>query len=109
MAKIQIAIRVDEEILKIIDGLADEQGQTRTDVIAGMLERGIDEERSFVDDTKIPMLHALIEKMYDAGVAGPIYKLMGMEVDKRRIEISKRLRAGRGKGSGIPKVKGAGS
>jgi hypothetical protein len=107
MAKIQISIRVDEEILKIIKGLADEQGQTVTDVIGSMLERGIDEERSFVDDSKIPGLHALVEKLYDAGVAGPLYKLMGKEVDKRRIEISKRLRSGRRKGSGIPKLKGA--
>ena len=107
MAKVQVAFRIDEELLAYIDRLAELEGETRTDVMVSALERGIAEEQKFVDEAKIAGLHALVEKLTDSGLADPVYKLMGKQVDQRRIEISKRLPGKRDTSSGIPKVKGA--
>jgi predicted transcriptional regulator len=107
MAKVQVAFRIDEELLAYIDRLAELEGETRTDVMVSALERGIAEEQKFVDGAKLAGLQTAVEMIVDSGLADPVYKLLGMQVDRRRVEISKRLRAERHKGSGIPKLKGA--
>ena len=107
MAKVQVAFRIDEELLAYIDRLAELEGETRTDVMVSALERGIAEEQKFVDEAKVAGLQALVEKIADSGLADPVYKLLGMRVDRRRVEISKRLRGKRDTILGIPKVKGA--
>jgi hypothetical protein len=109
MAKIQVALRIDEELLASIDRLAELEGETRTDVMVSALERGIDEETQFLDDTKLPGLHALVDKMVESGLAGPIYKMMGKQVDPRRLAISRRLRAARRKKPAVSDARRAGA
>jgi hypothetical protein len=107
MAKVQTAVRLDQELLDVLDELAKLQGCTRTDVIAGILERGIADEQKFMDVAKIPGLQTLVDGLVNSGLAGVVGKLVGREVDERRVRIGKELRDKRRGVRSSGKVKGA--
>jgi hypothetical protein len=105
MAKTQIAIRLDDELLELVDELAKAEDRTRTDVIEGVLERWIGEEQRFSDVSKIPGLPALMDVLVSSGLAGGFAKVLGRELDDRRVRMVKELRRKR-RGRGADKLKG---
>ena len=92
MAKVQIAVRIDEDLLDAIDELAKAGGDTRTDVIADILKYGIEEERSFSERASNPVVSKLVSALADVGIAQDVAKLLGYEIDERRVQLVKRLR-----------------
>jgi len=107
MAKVQTAIRIDQELLDAFDKLAEQTGETRTDVMVAALERGLYEEQRFVDVAKIPGIVTLVDRLIESGLGGSVAKLLGEEIDPRKVRISKYVRAKRRGVRSSGKVKGA--
>ncbi|MDP9175908.1 MAG: ribbon-helix-helix domain-containing protein [Planctomycetota bacterium] len=91
MAKVQTAIRIDQELLDIIDDIAQRQGETRTEVILAALERGLYEEQKFLQMAETPILGDFLRSIEKTGVLEVLAKALGHEIDQRKVSISQRV------------------
>jgi len=92
MGKVQVAFRMDEELLKVIDDVAERSGQTRTDVVLAALERGVESEEMFVKLAESGVLREVINVLDKGGVVDAFAKVLNIEVDRRRMGVVQNLR-----------------
>jgi metal-responsive CopG/Arc/MetJ family transcriptional regulator len=92
MAKVQVAVRLDEQMVAELDELARRQGTTRTEVIERAIEHGLSAENSFTKIAESPAAQDFVALAEKLRLLEPLARMFGTELDKRKVEIAGRLR-----------------
>ncbi len=106
MAKVQTAIRIDQELLDAFDRLAEETGESRTDVMIAALRRGLIAEQKILALEKAPVVREALQIIDQSGLSAVLLKLLGQELDPRRTKIEAHLRNKRRGRAGDGKQRG---
>ena len=92
-------MRIDQDLLDVIDEIAADTGETRTDVMLAALERGLVGEQDLLAfdkrTDKVPVFREMVEVLEKAGAVEVFAKMLGREVDRRRLGIRARIRKAR--------------
>ena len=93
MAKVVIGVRVEEEMVKLIDDVAERSGQSRTDVIINALDRGLYDEQSLLKVAESRVLREAMHYLKKMGLLDAMAKVLNAELDQRRVGIVERARS----------------
>jgi predicted transcriptional regulator len=88
MAKVLISMRVDEDLLKLIDSVAEKEGVTRTDVMEFALRNGVKSEQEFVEALEKPLQRMLLQAATSKPFIDVISLLVGKQPNKRRVSLA---------------------
>lgn len=85
MAKTQISIKLDSDLLARIDKLASDVGITRTAVIEQAVKNDLPEQESFHKSLENPVIRAMHEKLTSPGVLRMLAKLAQTDMSDEEI------------------------
>jgi predicted transcriptional regulator len=88
MAKALISVRVDEDLLRQIDEIAEKEGVTRTEIIETALLNGVNNERQFVENLEKPLQRMVMKFMTSRPLVDLISGVVSKQPSKRRVNLA---------------------
>ena len=85
MATIGISFRIDEDVLKRVDEVAEFCGDSRSDVLTRIIRNGIDEEAEFQKKLRDPMFRKIAGVLMKPAFAMTLAKLAGEELSSESL------------------------
>jgi hypothetical protein len=92
MGKSFVSFRLDDDLLSVIDQIAEHTGRTRTDVITAVLERGLEGERLFVKLHGTPVVREFLDLVNRSRLVQQLLLLSADELDKGRVAAAAYMR-----------------
>jgi len=81
-------VRVDEDLLRQIDEIAEKEGVTRTEIIETALFNGVKSEREFVENLEKPLQRMVMKFMTSRPLVDLISGVVGKQPSKRRVTLA---------------------
>jgi hypothetical protein len=102
MAKTFVGLRLNDDLLKLIDDLAEKEGSSRTEVMEDALRRGLDDEVRFVEMLERPLQGLIVKGLVKAGIVDAVCKALGDGADMKRTTLARGgLKRSRGRGKQV--------
>lgn len=86
MARTQISIKIDDELLTRVDRLAEATGETRTSIIEQAVRQDISEQEWYHHSLENPIVRALHEKLSSPSMLRRMMSLAGTEITEESVE-----------------------
>lgn len=103
MATVQIGMRIDEDLLKEVDEMAERLGLTRTDVLERCISLGLSASQDIeqMNSVMLELLHTMTKPRFRK-VIGAVAERAGYELDPAKLKMIEDARSSRKKKAGKP-------
>lgn len=91
MAKIATSVRLEEDLIKRLDAVAEARGESRSELIERVLQNQVVDEEKLIKELDNPVMRLMIRTlMNNPAIVKTIAKMAGRKINDEGIEIGRR-------------------